>query len=254
MNTILDRDSSSGDNIEEALVFAIIEDLDMELAYAILWLYSYFLDIFPILVEEIEWAVPRSLYFDGSLCPRHCHTCGFTYYRRFFNTVIATWIDWHPWMTMPHAMREIHGVLGDFPDEDPSGGSLLQIVISPTFPKLLGSDLKTCISCSVCVESISVFPWFKKKRPLRTNRTMCMVAGILAKVIGYVDEQDPSLTMKHDANKEFFEHVAVSCMEGKSSEFLILGPECFLQSWKVKLCAFWNQSLIYLLNLFFPFL
>ncbi|CAL5326553.1 unnamed protein product [Camellia sinensis] len=76
-----------------------------------------------------------------------------------------------------------------------------------------------------------------------------MVAGIPAKVIGYVDEQDPSLTMKHgnnmylendvrmfvitkglvillmreglaqrDANKEFFEHVAVSCMEGRSSE------------------------------------
>ncbi|THF99319.1 hypothetical protein TEA_002698 [Camellia sinensis var. sinensis] len=44
-----------------------------------------------------------------------------------------------------------------------------------------------------------------------------MVAGIPAKVIGYVDEQDPSLTMKHDANKEFFEHVAVSCMEGRSS-------------------------------------
>ncbi|CAL5371379.1 unnamed protein product [Camellia sinensis] len=96
-----------------------------------------------------------------------------------------------------------------------------------------------------------------------------MVAGIPAKVIGYVDEQDPSLTMKHVdvcdyqrscnianegrpsatvrmlhcnlsstgsnhrntadhsqtqqgqepyANKEFFEHVAVSCMEGRSSE------------------------------------
>ncbi|KAL7192863.1 hypothetical protein ACSBR2_024637 [Camellia fascicularis] len=44
-----------------------------------------------------------------------------------------------------------------------------------------------------------------------------MVAGIPAKVIGYVDEQDPSLTMKHDANKEFFEHVAVCCMEGRSS-------------------------------------
>lgn len=37
-----------------------------------------------------------------------------------------------------------------------------------------------------------------------------MVAGIPARVIGYYeDEQDPSLTMKHDASKEFFEHVAV---------------------------------------------
>ncbi|KAL6959872.1 serine/threonine-protein kinase HAL4/sat4, variant 2 [Sarracenia purpurea var. burkii] len=43
-----------------------------------------------------------------------------------------------------------------------------------------------------------------------------MVAGIPAKVIGYVDEQNPSLTMKHDASKEFFEHVAVSGVEGRS--------------------------------------
>ncbi|KAJ7944072.1 Serine acetyltransferase [Quillaja saponaria] len=35
-----------------------------------------------------------------------------------------------------------------------------------------------------------------------------MVAGIPANVIGYLDENDPSLTMKHDATKEFFEHVA----------------------------------------------
>nr|GEW74069.1 serine acetyltransferase 2-like [Tanacetum cinerariifolium] len=32
--------------------------------------------------------------------------------------------------------------------------------------------------------------------------------GIPAKVIGYVEEQVPSLTMKHDASKDFFEHVA----------------------------------------------
>ncbi|XP_056176684.1 serine acetyltransferase 2-like isoform X4 [Syzygium oleosum] len=36
-----------------------------------------------------------------------------------------------------------------------------------------------------------------------------MVAGIPAKVIGYVIEKDPSLTMKHDASRNFFEHVAV---------------------------------------------
>ncbi|RAL52590.1 hypothetical protein DM860_017284 [Cuscuta australis] len=35
-----------------------------------------------------------------------------------------------------------------------------------------------------------------------------MVAGIPAKVIGYVEDQDPSLTMKHDASKLFFEQVA----------------------------------------------
>ncbi|KAK9265515.1 hypothetical protein L1049_024384 [Liquidambar formosana] len=43
-----------------------------------------------------------------------------------------------------------------------------------------------------------------------------MVAGIPAKVIGYVDEKDPSLTMKHDASKEFFEHVAGSSMDRRS--------------------------------------
>lgn len=40
-----------------------------------------------------------------------------------------------------------------------------------------------------------------------------MVAGIPAKVIGFVDEQDPSLTMKHDASREFFERVASSSIE-----------------------------------------
>ncbi|XP_050369672.1 serine acetyltransferase 2-like [Argentina anserina] len=44
-----------------------------------------------------------------------------------------------------------------------------------------------------------------------------MVAGIPAKVIGYVDEKDPSLTMKHDASKEFFENVAVNFRDARSS-------------------------------------
>ncbi|XP_024004646.1 serine acetyltransferase 4 isoform X3 [Eutrema salsugineum] len=37
-----------------------------------------------------------------------------------------------------------------------------------------------------------------------------MVAGNPAKLIGFVDEQDPSLTMEHDATKEFFRNVAVA--------------------------------------------
>ncbi|KAG5623201.1 hypothetical protein H5410_008419 [Solanum commersonii] len=44
-----------------------------------------------------------------------------------------------------------------------------------------------------------------------------MVTGIPAKVIGYVDDQDPSLTMKHDASKEFFKQVAISCKEARSN-------------------------------------
>jgi serine O-acetyltransferase len=46
-----------------------------------------------------------------------------------------------------------------------------------------------------------------------------MMAGIPAKVIGYVDEQDPSLTMKHDASKGFFEHIAVCRKDGKPTDF-----------------------------------
>ncbi|KAL5557414.1 hypothetical protein UlMin_039650 [Ulmus minor] len=44
-----------------------------------------------------------------------------------------------------------------------------------------------------------------------------MVAGIPAKVIGYVDEHDPSLTMKHDASKVFFENAAVTFRDGRST-------------------------------------
>ncbi|PHU24902.1 putative serine acetyltransferase 2 [Capsicum chinense] len=44
-----------------------------------------------------------------------------------------------------------------------------------------------------------------------------MVTGIPTKVIGYVDDQDPSLNMKHDASKEFFQKVAISCKEARSN-------------------------------------
>lgn len=44
-----------------------------------------------------------------------------------------------------------------------------------------------------------------------------MVAGIPSKVIGYVDDLDPSLTMKHDASKEFFKQVAVRSIDGRST-------------------------------------
>ncbi|KAE8710094.1 Serine acetyltransferase 4 [Hibiscus syriacus] len=43
-----------------------------------------------------------------------------------------------------------------------------------------------------------------------------MVAGTPAQVIGSIDEQDPSLTMNHDATKEFFKHVAVGSRDGRS--------------------------------------
>nr|KJB17519.1 hypothetical protein B456_003G003100 [Gossypium raimondii] len=43
-----------------------------------------------------------------------------------------------------------------------------------------------------------------------------MVAGTPAQVIGSIDEQDPSLTMNHDATKEFFKHLAVSFRDGRS--------------------------------------
>ncbi|XP_010432254.1 PREDICTED: serine acetyltransferase 4-like isoform X2 [Camelina sativa] len=37
-----------------------------------------------------------------------------------------------------------------------------------------------------------------------------MVAGNPAKLIGLIDEKDPSLTMEHDATREFFQNVAVA--------------------------------------------
>ncbi|XAR73694.1 Serine O-acetyltransferase [Bertholletia excelsa] len=43
-----------------------------------------------------------------------------------------------------------------------------------------------------------------------------MVVGIPAKIIGYADELNPSLSMNHDANKEFFKHVALTRIEGRS--------------------------------------
>ncbi|PHT89388.1 G2/mitotic-specific cyclin-2 [Capsicum annuum] len=45
-----------------------------------------------------------------------------------------------------------------------------------------------------------------------------IVTGIPTKVIGYVDDQDPSLNMKHDASKEFFQKVAISCKEARSND------------------------------------
>ncbi|XXG39150.1 hypothetical protein AAC387_Pa01g0186 [Persea americana] len=44
-----------------------------------------------------------------------------------------------------------------------------------------------------------------------------MAAGNPAKVVGYIEDQDPSLTMRHDATKDFFELVAVNSVEGKSN-------------------------------------
>ncbi|XP_054825424.1 serine acetyltransferase 2-like [Prosopis cineraria] len=44
-----------------------------------------------------------------------------------------------------------------------------------------------------------------------------IVAGIPANVIGYLHELDPSLTMKHDATKDYFNHVAAHYRDGKST-------------------------------------
>ncbi|XP_028795291.1 serine acetyltransferase 2-like [Neltuma alba] len=44
-----------------------------------------------------------------------------------------------------------------------------------------------------------------------------MVAGIPANAIGYLHEHDPSLSMKHDATKDYFEHIAANFRDGKST-------------------------------------
>ncbi|KAL2988351.1 hypothetical protein AAZX31_11G082300 [Glycine max] len=43
----------------------------------------------------------------------------------------------------------------------------------------------------------------------------CIAAGIPAKVISGLQEHDPSLTMKHDATKDFFTHVATNFRDEK---------------------------------------
>ncbi|GLU19687.1 hypothetical protein SLE2022_359230 [Rubroshorea leprosula] len=45
-----------------------------------------------------------------------------------------------------------------------------------------------------------------------------MMAGTPAQVLGYIDEQDPSLTMNHDATKDLFQNIAVGLRDGKSTD------------------------------------
>ncbi|XP_008802857.1 probable serine acetyltransferase 2 isoform X2 [Phoenix dactylifera] len=44
-----------------------------------------------------------------------------------------------------------------------------------------------------------------------------MAVGNPARVVGYLEDEDPSLTMKHDARKDYFEHVAISSMDGRAN-------------------------------------
>ncbi|KAG4403661.1 hypothetical protein GLYMA_01G160000v4 [Glycine max] len=46
----------------------------------------------------------------------------------------------------------------------------------------------------------------------------CIAAGIPAKVISALQEHDPSLTMKHDASKDLFTHVATNFIDEKPNE------------------------------------
>ncbi|XP_026660374.1 probable serine acetyltransferase 2 isoform X4 [Phoenix dactylifera] len=44
-----------------------------------------------------------------------------------------------------------------------------------------------------------------------------MAVGNPARIAGYLEHEDPSLTMKHDARKDYFEHVAVSSTERRAN-------------------------------------
>ncbi|KAJ3681965.1 hypothetical protein LUZ60_014538 [Juncus effusus] len=44
-----------------------------------------------------------------------------------------------------------------------------------------------------------------------------MAVGNPAKVVGYIQDEDPSLTMKHDVGKDYFEHVAVSITQDRAN-------------------------------------
>lgn len=41
-----------------------------------------------------------------------------------------------------------------------------------------------------------------------------MAVGNPAKIVGYIEDEEPSLTMKHDAGKDYFKHVAASSSDG----------------------------------------
>ncbi|XP_055961453.1 serine acetyltransferase 4-like isoform X1 [Mercurialis annua] len=52
-----------------------------------------------------------------------------------------------------------------------------------------------------------------------------MMAGTPAKLIGCFNEEDPSLTMNHDATKEFFKHVSVTFREVRCKAFFSTAPD-----------------------------
>ncbi|XP_010918238.1 probable serine acetyltransferase 2 [Elaeis guineensis] len=44
-----------------------------------------------------------------------------------------------------------------------------------------------------------------------------MAVGNPARIVGYLEDEDPSLTMKHDVRKDYFEHVAASSTERRAN-------------------------------------
>ncbi|XP_020248431.1 probable serine acetyltransferase 2 isoform X3 [Asparagus officinalis] len=53
-----------------------------------------------------------------------------------------------------------------------------------------------------------------------------MVAGNPAKIVGRVEEEDPSLSMKHDAAKDLFEHTIFGSAQGKVNGALHCEHKC----------------------------
>ncbi|XP_047083488.1 probable serine acetyltransferase 2 [Lolium rigidum] len=54
-----------------------------------------------------------------------------------------------------------------------------------------------------------------------------MAVGNPAKVVGYTEKEDPSLSMKHDARRDYFEHVAGSFADDKSNGKCLLCRKCY---------------------------
>ncbi|XP_028071389.1 protein MAINTENANCE OF MERISTEMS-like [Camellia sinensis] len=67
--------------------------------------YTYFTTLAPVLVRPIELSVPRSRYYNSRFRRRHLVDRTYLYFRRFFDTITADQVDWHPWAGISPASR-----------------------------------------------------------------------------------------------------------------------------------------------------
>ncbi|XP_028116140.1 uncharacterized protein LOC114313905 [Camellia sinensis] len=88
---------------EDTLLREPTENLSTE--GSMLWVYTYFTTLAPVPVRLIELSVPRSRYYNSRFRCRSLVDWTFLYFRRFFDTITADQVDWHPWASISAASR-----------------------------------------------------------------------------------------------------------------------------------------------------